>query len=259
MAPVAAYSAQQEPSVMGQTTESSFLKIDEESLLVLEVRIDRQGTGYGMIAYQHQNEVLLPLSELCTVLELAIMVDSDRGTAQGWIISEDRTFDLNLPAQTITQNGNLMPLPPGKIAWDKDELYVSRSLLQSWLPVDLEINLPRMNLTIKPREALPFQSRLKRDEQRALWLATKGRATMNYPLQLAPYRLWSWPLVDATVGFNAGRQNNSRRFALTSNFDLGNLSSNLFVSQLASKGNSQTNARFKAGPSLLKAEAPTVQ
>ncbi|MBU8870839.1 MAG: hypothetical protein KOO60_08280 [Gemmatimonadales bacterium] len=246
-APVAAFAVQQVSRESVLPAEDQTLSIDEEALLVLEVRIDKKGTGQGLIAYQHEDDVLLPLGALCTILELAIMVDSDQGTAQGWIIDEERTFELNLPAQTISRNGNLMPLTPGTVAWDHDDIYVLTDVLESWLPLDLKFNLQRMNLVIIPREALPFQSRLKRDEQRALWLLTKGKGTMNYPIQLAPYRLWSWPLVDATMGFNGGRQTNSRRLALTSNFDLGGLSSNLFLSHMASNGNSHTNARFKAG------------
>jgi hypothetical protein len=247
LAPVAAFSALQDTPKNAMPAESPLLTIDEESLLILEVRIDKLRTGYGLIAYQHEEDVLLPLGELCAILELAVMVDPDRGTAQGWIISEDRTFDLNIPAQTISQNGTLMPLLPGTVAWTPDDLFIRGSVLESWLPVDLELNLPRMNLIIKPREALPFQSRLKRDEQRALWLANKGKGNMNYPLQMAPYRLWSWPLVDATLGFNHGKDYSSRRLALTSNFDLGGLSSNLFLSHLASNSTSKSNARLKAG------------
>lgn len=239
--------AQQSTPVSGLPTSSPILKIDDENLLVMEVRIEKRSTGHGLIAYQHEAGVLLPLGELCAILELAIMVDPDQGTAQGWIVDEDRSFALNLSAQTVTLGGNIMPLPPASVARDDNDIYILSSILEQWLPVDLEINLPRMHVMINPRETLPFQSRLKRDEQRSLWLASKGKGIRDYPMQLAPYRMWSWPLMDATLGLNTGRNNTSRRLALESYADLGGLSSNLFLSHLATEDHSQTVARLKAG------------
>ena len=247
VAPVAASAAEQGPPLSGLPPVSPLLKIQDENLLVLEVRIDKRSTGHGLIAFQQEDAVLLPLGELCAILELAILVDPSQGTAQGWIVDEDRTFSLNLSSQTVTLSGNLAPLPPASVGRDENDIYVLSSVLEQWLPVDLEINLPRMHVMISPRETLPFQSRLKRDEQRSLWLASQGKGVRDYPMQLAPYRLWSWPLVDATLGFNTGRQNNSRRLALEANADLAGLSSNLFLSSLATEDHSQTVARFKAG------------
>ena len=239
--------AQQTTPASGLPAVSPFLQIEEENLLVMEVRIEKRSTGHGLIAFQHEAGVVLPLGELCAILELAIVVDPDQGTAQGWIVDEDRTFALNLAARTVTIGGNIVPLPPASVARDENDIYILSSVLEQWLPVDLVINLPRMHVMINPRETLPFQSRLKRDEQRSLWLASKGKGIRDYPLQMAPYRLWSWPLVDATLGLNTGRDHTSRRLALESYADLGGLSSNLFLSHLATADHSQTVARLKAG------------
>ncbi len=247
MVPVSVSFAQQAELPSSKPTDSQYLPIDEENLLVLEVRIGSKSTGHGLIAYQHQDVVLMPLGELCSILELGIMVDSVNGTAQGWIVTEDRPFSLNLPAQTISRNGNLTPLGPILIGYDNNDIYIQSTIMEQWLPVDLEINLSRMHVKITPREILPFQSRLKRDEQRSYWLSRHGKDTAKYPLQLAPYRLWSYPLVDATASFFAGRQSPTRRLALQSHADLAGLSTSLFVSHLGNKDHSQTIARLKAG------------
>ncbi len=224
-----------------------FVTTSEDDILVLEVRIGNNATGHGLIAYQHKDDVLLPLGELCSILELGIMVDPYTGTAQGWIIEEDRTFNLNLPDRTISRDGNLTPLPPAYITFDDNDIYVQSSILEQWLPVDLDISLPRMNVKITPREILPFQSRLKRDEQRSYWLTRHGNDKTKYPMQLAPYRMWSYPLVDATAGFLTGRQDPTKRLALQSHADLAGLSTNLFISHLGTEDHSQTIARLKAG------------
>lgn len=247
MAPVASPAARQETSASRQPFSGSLLKLSDDDLLVLEVRLTTRSTGHGLIAYQHGDSALLPLGELCSILELAIMVDIDQGTAAGWIIDEERTFELNLAAGTVARNGDLLPLLPGTVGMDDNDIYVRSDLLEQWLPVDLEISLPRMHVKITPRETLPFESRLKRDEQRSLWLASQGRSTLKYPMQLAPYRMWSWPLVDATAGLYAGRRTGSRRLALQSYSDLAGLSTNLFLSHMGNNERSQTITRLKAG------------
>jgi len=243
---VVSYAQPTDPS-RSQTPDSPFLTLDEEALLVLEVRIGSKGAGRGLIGYQFQDITLLPLGELCSILELGIMVDAKNGTAQGWTVDESRTFNLNLEAQTIALNGNLTPLPQVYIGYDENDIYIQSTILEQWLPVDLEVNLPRMHVKITPREPLPFQSRLKRDEQRSYWLSRHGNESDKYPMQQAPYRMWSYPVVDATAGFLAGRQRSSTRLALQSHADLAGLSTDLFVSHLGRKDNNQTLARLKAG------------
>ena len=239
--------AQQAEHSNNETTASPYLQVNEEDILVLEVRVGNKATGHGLIAYQHEEATLLPLGELCSILELSIMVDPDNGTAQGWIIHEDRTFALNLPAQTISRKGNLEPLPGILVGYDENDIYIQSTVLEQWLPVDLSINLPRMHVKISPRETLPFQSRLKRDEQRSYWLSRHGNDKNKYPMQQAPYRMWSYPLVDATAGFLTGRQPLTQRFALQSHADIAGLSTNLFISHLGNTNHSQTIARLKAG------------
>ena len=154
--PVAVSHAQQSDPTARPSSASPYITLDEENLLVLEVRIGSKSTGHGLIAYQHQDAVLLPLGELCSILELGIMVDSGLGAAQGWVLDEERTFDLNLGSGTIALNGSLTPLPPEPIGYDRNDIYVVSTLLEQWLPVDLEINLPRMHVMITPRENPTF-------------------------------------------------------------------------------------------------------
>ena len=247
VAPTAGAFAQQAEYQGAQPAYSNLQPIRDDDLLVLEVRLERRSTGHGLLAYKPDETILLPLGELCSILELAIMVDPLAGKAEGWIIDEERTFALDLANRTVTRQGKLSPLPPASVGVDDHDIYIDHQLLAQWFPVELDINLPRMHVNIKPRETLPFQSRLKRDEQRSRWLISRGKANLDYPLRRSPYRLWSWPQVDATLGFYTPEYSATRRFSLQSNCDLANLSTNLFVSHAGNDERSQTNARLKAG------------
>lgn len=221
--------------------------LDPDELLVLEIRIEKQSSGHGVLAYHHGDRVMLPLSGLTSILELAIMVDSIHGHAAGWIIDEDRTFVLDLAAGTVERSGVVEPLPAGQLAIDGHDIYVSDALLQTWLPVDVSVRLDRMNITLTPREMLPFQSRREREGQRARWLAIHGREELAYPLQVAPYRMWSWPMTDATLALNNTVTGHKVRFSSQSWADLGGLSSNLFLTHVGSEEQTRTTARFKTG------------
>ncbi len=247
MFPVADSFAQQASPANDSNQDSTYLSITDDDILVLEVRLENRSTGHGLIAYQNGEKFLIPLGELCSILELAVMVDPQLGNAIGWIIDEERTFDLSISKSLLTLSGEPVPLDPSTIAYDDNDIFIDASVLAKWLPVDLEVNLPRMNITITPREILPFQSRLKRDEQRSYWFAGQNQVSMKYPLKAAPYRLWSYPLVDATMSFLTGRQTDTRRFTLQSSADLGGLSTNMFLSHIGSNNQKQTVSRLKAG------------
>jgi hypothetical protein len=190
---------------------------------------------------------MLPLGEITSALELAIMVDAMSGMADGWIVDESRSFHLNLERGTLELKGEMIPLPPASVGTDGADLFVRSDQLQQWLPIDIEINYARMNVTLTPREVLPYQARRKREEQRAHWLATHGKSDLSYPLWVAPYRMFSWPMTDATLVMRSTPQGTQRRLSSQSWADLGGLSSNLFLTHVSTDDDSRTTARLKAG------------
>jgi len=223
------------------------VELDNDHLLVLEVRLERTSSGHGLLAYQYFDMVMLPLGEITSILELAIMVDATTGVAEGWIVDESRTFVLDLNAGRLELEGETIILPAASVGTDGGDLFLRSDLLQQWLPIDVDINLTRMNVTLLPREVLPYQDRRQREEQRALWLAAHGKSQMSYPLWVAPYRMWSWPMTDATLALNSTLNGMQRRISSQSRADLGKLSSNLFLTYVGTEKDSRTTARLKAG------------
>lgn len=223
------------------------VELDPDALLVLEIRIEKKSSGHGVLAYLHGNDVMLPLGGIASILELAIMVDPVEGRAGGWIIDEARSFVLDLAARTLERSGVREPLPADHVAVDEHEIYLSESKFREWFPIDVDVRLDRMNVTITPLEVLPFQARREREEQRARWLAMHGREELAYPLQVAPYRMWSWPMTDATLALNNTVSGRQVRFSSQSWADLGGLSSNLFLTHVGSESNTRTTARLKSG------------
>jgi len=223
------------------------VELSDENLLVLEVRLERTSSGHGLLAYQHEESVMLPLGEIISILEVAIMVDATIGTADGWIVDEDRTFLLDINDGSLVLDGERFDLPEASVGNDGADVFVRAEYLQQWLPIDIVVSFARMNVTITPREMLPYQDRRKREEQRARWLMTHGKSDMAYPLWVAPYRMWSWPMTDATLSLNSTVGGVQQRISSQSWFDLGGLSSNLFLTHVGTEERSRTTARLKAG------------
>ncbi len=224
-----------------------FVDLPYDDLLVLEVRLERQSSGHGFLSYRYGDHVMLPLGELASILELAIMVDVVDGLADGWIIDESRIFRLDLLNQTVTLGDETFDLPANSVGNDDGDIYLRSDLVQQWLPIDLDIKLARMNVTVTPREVLPYQDRRRREEQRAMWLSAHGREEQSYPLWVAPYRMWSWPMTDATLSMNSTGRGVQTRFSSQSWADVAGLSSNLFLTHVGVEGDSRTAARLKAG------------
>ena len=68
----------------------------EANLLILNLQLDGSTLSDGLMAYQDGPQILLPLGELARLLTLAITVQPGAGSASGYVLSEERTFGLNV-------------------------------------------------------------------------------------------------------------------------------------------------------------------
>ena len=181
----------------------------EASLLVLEVRLDGHLLSDSFTAYQQGGQILLPLGELSRLLTLAIAVQPERGTASGFVIREDREFALDASTSTATVAGRSTTFEARRVAVIGDDIYVASNLLAHWLPVDLSIDLSRLQLDVTPRERLPLQERLEREERGSrLRRAGADVTDPGYVRQISPHAAISVPFIDQTFGYTAdlGRQ-----------------------------------------------------
>lgn len=209
--------------VLGAADQGVLLPVDEADLLILEVHIERYLASRGLIGFYHDERVLLSLGELAGVLEFAIQVDPRRGIAEGWIIDESRTFSLDIAARRVISDGQQYDLDGPCLHVDDEDIYVLSDLLAIWWPIDLEVSLRNMRVLVKAHETVPLVARLAREMH---WSRrTDGRGVEpDYPRHEAPYRLASWPFLDAAVYWNADRRRSVWRGSLLSRGDLARLS-----------------------------------
>ncbi|HOX26181.1 MAG TPA: hypothetical protein PLL30_08535 [Candidatus Krumholzibacteria bacterium] len=204
------------------------LPVDEADELILEVRAEHYLASNGLIGYRSGDRVLLPVGELAAVLEYAVVSDAERGVADGWLVDEDRTFRLDVAARSVTVADRQEGIRDPCLYVNGEDIFVASDVLARWWPIDLEIDLRGLRVEIRAREEVPLISRLNR-ESRWSRLGAADREDVQYPRRDAPYRLATWPFLDATVAFDADRRGPQWQGSLLSRGDLARLSVSAFV------------------------------
>lgn len=204
LSPVAQAQPQPQPSSEQTQTASAHRVLDDSQALVLEVVLDGHVLSDSLTAYQDGEQFLLPLGELARLLTLAITVNAQEGSASGFLIKEDQLFGLHVGRALVNVQGHEQDFDPGLAHVVGDDIFVAQKALRQWLLIDFEVDLPTLQLRIKPRVRLPMQARLQREKQGAPGTSMASRAQDGgYDLVGVPYAMARAPFVDQTLGSDA--------------------------------------------------------
>lgn len=177
--------------------------------LLLAFQLDDTTTPNLISAYLGQNaeqagQLYLPLGAVSKALGLPIQVNPAQGTAKGWVVTPNRTFELNDLNNTITLQGKTQQLPPGSTLRTETDILVSTQQLQQWLPATFGLTLDTMVLSAYSTEILPETARLARQK---IWNTLAERAPEQNLGQIHTLpRSWlGWPSLKAEFGSTYGR------------------------------------------------------
>lgn len=174
---------------------------------MLEVHLERHILADGLPAYREGQMVFLPLSELSSVLTIAVSAKPELKKADGFIISEDRKFSLDLVNFTATVSGSKVSFKPSLVRIRESEIYVESHLYAEWFPVEISIDIPGLLLKVSPKEQLPIQARLAREKKDRSEGDTSNPTYQNFDM---PYEWIDKPFLDQTVEFRATRLKDSQ-------------------------------------------------
>lgn len=176
----------------------------EANLLILDVRLDGYSLSDSLSAFQEAETVFLPLGEVTRLLSLAIKMQVADGLANGYIVREDRTFELNVSSGLVVIAGQNSRFDSASVRVMAEDIYVPLSLMSTWFPVDFDLNLPFLQLNAKPREKLPLQARLERERLNdSLRARGQRQDDVAYPKTQGQYGWLDRPFIDHTVGADA--------------------------------------------------------
>lgn len=169
-----------------------------EDELILELQIEGANRRDTIIAYGRLPEVYLPFGLIARLLDLAITTSPDGKHASGWILREERTLSVTAGDGFANLEDKEIAIPQDAVVAFDGEMYVRPSVIETILPVEVEVDLRAQRVDIATLEVFPFQARQRRDGRRGL-LETQGQERENLPRVAAPYLLASVPKADLEV------------------------------------------------------------
>ncbi len=228
--------------------ESPFTVFDisEKEELIFRLVFGRQPLSEGLIGVSTRGGVLLPLAELSKILDLAFVVDPSLGQADGWFLSETRSFFLNARASEVVVEGQRSSFDSQAVWVGQDDIYVSTHLLSIWFPLVLHVDRSQLMISVETREVFPFQARLEREHRRKR-LRGPGGPSSDFPVVISPYRWLDWPAVDLSVRSNYSSvfEKITSQYSAVMSQDLLWMNSTMFVT--GNELDAVTNARATVG------------
>ena len=179
---------------------------NEDNLVLMEVRLDAYQVTDLLIAYQHAGGVVVPLQKLSQLLGINIRTNPSEGTADGFIINENRTFYLDLPKNQVTINGETSPIPENSVLVNEDDIFVDSQLIGQWLPFKLNVDLYGSRIKVLPTEKLPFVTRIEREQRMRETRKAIIHEDPGYPRRESPYQFWNVPTIDQTFDYEYHRR-----------------------------------------------------
>ncbi|MFT6875395.1 MAG: hypothetical protein ACI9XK_003132 [Granulosicoccus sp.] len=222
------------------------LKLENE--LLLELRLDGEKLGLDVLGYQRGEDFLLSLDELTNGLGFPIAVDGAQGSANGWYISTDRGFSLDVARATVISADKQWPLADGEAVIFQGDVYVETKALQNWFPLRLTAVVRELFLDVETTEPLPIQQRFNR-RGRDIIVGSSDYQEPQHPLQDTPYQLIGPHITKVRMGYSTVRQTPDSdaeyeaNYATLSRGDLGWMTSTLSLA--GQSGESFTGARLK--------------
>ena len=189
-------------------------------LLWMEVRVGDQQLAETMDVYSSRAGVFVPLGQFARILDLSITILPPELRAEGWILSPDRRFVLNLRTLNATVGNRVIAFDVGQAVLYQDDIYIRADLAEKLLPLRLRPDPAAQLLTVIPTEPLPFEQKAERAQlRRGLSASRPERVVVSVPL---PYKAISTPLFDVNIGGQAAREPAERdhRYSIRAASDL---------------------------------------
>ena len=221
----------QEPN---PSEKGNFIQRPDDDLLLLSVHLDNLTLALDIEAYQYPGGVLLPLGTICQLLELAVTVSPQTGTAEGFIGRPDRRFSLDTHKGIARLAGKNLPFSRTQIERHRNDIYIDSQQLSAWFDLGLEVDVHAAAVMVNPTDPLPMQKRLARERQAAqARLRFSSYHDPGFPRVPNAYTRLSGPTIDQSLTINSlpasGTQGTSLRYTAQIAADVAHMGLNAFL------------------------------
>lgn len=176
--------------------------LNEDEAAITQVYLRATPLGDGLNVFSWKRTGLVPLGEICRLIQFPIEVDAHAGRATGFFIQPDRPFRLDLATRTVVTGGRTLTFAPEQVRSHAGDLYVEAALLEAWFPLVVKLEFRDSSLYLSSREPLPIEQAWDRARANARLLSGGGGPPdAAGPLMAHPYRALSLPVVDLSATF----------------------------------------------------------
>jgi hypothetical protein len=168
----------------------------ESELLLLAVQLGHMDLDAVLPAYWTGTRALIPLGAFCRALGLAVEVDPERGSADGFLISEKRVFRVDVPTRQLRIGAQSFTFDSTAIEIHSNDIYVPLAMLAAWLNADIRLDRNAAALIVRSGERMPIQAQRERRLRAQKDLARSALPRPDYPRVETARGAWSVPFVD---------------------------------------------------------------
>jgi len=161
----------QAAEVEAESTESAIvLAADQSGIpdgeeLIFEVRIENRRFLQSLFGIKQGEGIFVDLAEAAELLEFFIEVNGADGTATGFFISPDKTFDLDLDAGEVTIEGETISVGAEDVRRLDDAILVHSDTFAIWFNVRLDVDFRDLAVNVVPETPIPLQQRFERQQR----------------------------------------------------------------------------------------------
>lgn len=156
----------------------------------------------SVISYENDpGEFHVPLADIVEILRFAIDIDQNKGTAEGWFVDPNNKFNLSLSEGKVSIKGGTRALQPGKVVLYPDGIYVTLKTLESWFPIEFDIDFSELTIRLTSLEPLPIEIEAERNERRKT-AQNNNKAFFIKDSPLVEYEapLFNIPFINTSIG-----------------------------------------------------------
>ncbi|MDE3059931.1 MAG: hypothetical protein KGJ06_02850, partial [Pseudomonadota bacterium] len=207
----------------------------DDDLVLVDLRLGKTTLAESITGYTNKTSLMLPLGQLANALQFAIKVSPREGQAEGWFLSIDNGFTLDVARREAVVSGKRTSIAPGLVEAHADDIYVDTTLLSQWFPLDFNFSFSTQAVTIAPHAGvqLPVQQQAEREKQRdALGHTGQNIPDGPFPRVEVPYQLYTIPFTDLSYTSGYDQQTHTglhNDFNVLSNGDLFYMHSSLYM------------------------------
>ncbi len=209
--------------------------LTDDDLFLVALRLGNLDLAQDITAYQTPAGLCIDLAQTVEALEFPIKVNIADGKADGWFLSEERTFSLNARSKTITINGKSESLSPGDVTETADTLCVNVKALKRWFPISFDADLGNALVKLVSHEPLPIERQIDGRARQARLRAETPLDLSLLPKSDTPYANLRAPAIDTTAELVAQKIGLSestkalRRYTIIASGEIAKLSSELYI------------------------------